>query len=151
MIDLTTITKAASVHWFLSAGGVMLGFDPESGRAIWSAPVNLSATTHCPWHDSGICTDPEVWGAIVLYTPATAPQHFNPMPEPDYSADYSADYAPGYGGYGGYGGRYSETGRRRSQYPPIPMPDLGGEIPDEIVFDGDEEDEHEDTEGFLET
>lgn len=66
----TALRRRVKMHEFLMSGGVYLGIDPETGRALYSELVDPATAADeypdCPWHG----TDPDgtkcsAWEAII--------------------------------------------------------------------------------------
>jgi len=44
------LRRRVKMHEFLMTGGVQIGFDPATKRALYSGPVDPATTPECPWH-----------------------------------------------------------------------------------------------------
>lgn len=44
------LARRVKMHEFLMTGGVQIGTDPVTKRAVYTGPVNPANTPECPWH-----------------------------------------------------------------------------------------------------
>ena len=49
------LKRSIRMHEFMMTGGVLAGYDPETGRAIWTEDVDPQVTPVCPWHQPVRC------------------------------------------------------------------------------------------------
>ncbi len=44
------LARRVKMHEFLATGGVQIGTDPVTKRAVYTGPVDPASTPECPWH-----------------------------------------------------------------------------------------------------
>lgn len=109
----TALLRRVKMHEFLMTGGIQIGTDKQTGRAVYSGPVDPSVTTECPWHPEISGTQScAAWTEIVAGR-GSGEAVMSPVP------------------------LLPKTARNSQQQM---LATVGEQIPDEIIIDGEEQD-----------